>query len=71
MSKSIIIIPTRLECKKAAKTNPLLKIRQCTNVIIHVMKKAKESGVGDVIVATPDKEIFDLVKKNYGKGNYH
>ena len=36
-------------------------------LIIHVMKKAKESGVGDVIVATPDKEIFDLVKKNYGK----
>ena len=65
MSKSVIIIPTRLESKRLP-NKPLLKINNVP-MIIHVMKKAKESGVGDVIVATPDKKIFDLVKKNYGK----
>ena len=31
------------------------------------MERAKESGIKDVVVATPDKEIFDLVEKNSGK----
>ena len=65
MSKSVIIIPTRLDAKRLP-NKPLLKIRNIP-VIIHVMKRAKESSVGDVIVATPDKEIFDLVEKNSGK----
>ena len=39
-------------------------------MIIHTMERAKESGIGDVIVATPDKEILDLVKKKSGKAIY-
>ena len=31
------------------------------------MERAKESEIGEVVVATPDKKIFDLVKKNFGK----
>ena len=36
-------------------------------MIIHAMERAKESEIGDVIIATPDKEILDLVEKNSGK----
>ena len=35
-------------------------------MIVHVLNKAKESSVGEVIVATPDQEIIDVVKKNGG-----
>ena len=31
------------------------------------LNRAKESNVGDVFVATPDEEIFELVNKNGGK----
>ena len=65
MSKSVIIIPTRLKAKRLP-NKPLLKINNIP-IIIHVMERAKESKIGDVIVATPDKEISDLVEKNYGK----
>ena len=64
MSKSAIIIPSRLEAKRLP-NKPLLKINNIP-MIIHVMQKAKESKIGEVIVATPDKEILDLVKKNSG-----
>ena len=64
MSKSVIIIPTRLKAKRLP-NKPLLKINNIP-IIIHVMERAKESGIGDVIVATPDKEILDLVEKNNG-----
>ena len=65
MSKSIIIIPSRLEAKRLP-NKPLLKINNIP-MIIHVIKRAKESRVGEVIVATPDQEIFDLVSKIDGK----
>jgi 3-deoxy-manno-octulosonate cytidylyltransferase (CMP-KDO synthetase) len=65
MSKTVIIIPSRLEAKRLP-NKPLLKINNIP-IIIHAMERGKESGIGDVIVATPDKEISDLVKKNYGK----
>ena len=32
-------------------------------MILHVCDLAKKSGVGKVLVATPDKDIFQLVKK--------
>ena len=35
-------------------------------MIVHVLNKAKESSAGEVIVATPDQEIIDVVKKNGG-----
>jgi len=65
MKKSVIIIPTRLQAERLP-NKPLLKIDNIP-MIIHVMKRAKESGVGDVIIATPDHEISDLVEKNSGK----
>ena len=65
MGKTVIIIPSRLEAKRLP-NKPLLKINNIP-MIIHVMKRGKESKVGEVIIATPDKEIFDLVEKNYGK----
>jgi len=36
-------------------------------MIIHVLNRAKESKVGEVLVATPDDEIFQVVKENGGK----
>lgn len=65
MSKSVIIIPSRLQAKRLP-NKPLLKINNVP-IIIHVMERAKESKVGEVIVTTPDKEIFNLVKKYSGK----
>ena len=35
-------------------------------MIIHVLKRAQESHIGKVIVATPDSEIVDLVKEHGG-----
>ena len=35
-------------------------------MILHVYDAAKNSNVGEVIVATPDKEILDLVKNHNG-----
>ena len=31
------------------------------------LNRAKESKVGEVFVATPDDEIYDIVKKNGGE----
>ena len=44
---------------------PLLKINNLS-IISTVFKKATEANIGDVIVATEDKEILDDVKKNGG-----
>ena len=65
MKNTAIIIPTRLEAKRFA-NKPLAKINNIP-MIIHVLNRAKESKVGEVFVATPDKEIIDLVNKNGGK----
>ena len=48
------------------KGKPLLEINKLP-IICHVVKKAKETGIGKVIVATEDKEIVTAVKKNDGK----
>ena len=42
---------------------PLLKINGLS-IISHVSKKAVEANIGEVIVATEDKEIIDDVKRN-------
>ena len=65
MSSSVIIIPSRLAAKRLP-GKPLLKINNI-EVIIHCMQRAVEAKIGEVIIATPDKEIFDLVQKNSGK----
>ena len=48
------------------KGKPLLEINNLP-VICHVVKKAKETDIGKVIVATEDKEIMAAVKKNGGE----
>ena len=65
MNKSVIIIPSRLEAKRLP-NKPLLKINNIP-MIIHVMERARESKIGDVIVATPDQKILDLVEQKSGK----
>jgi len=65
MKNTAIIIPTRLGAKRFP-NKPLVKIKG-TPMIIHVLNRARESKVGDVFVATPDKEIFQIVESNGGK----
>ena len=65
MNKTIIIIPSRMSATRL-KGKPLLKINN-TPLICHVVKKAEQANIGDVIVATEDKEILDAVEANGGK----
>ena len=65
MKKTAIIIPTRLDAKRLP-NKPLATINNIP-MIIHVLNRAKESKVGEVLVATPDNEIFQIVKDNGGK----
>ena len=65
MKNTVIIIPTRLGAKRFP-NKPLAKINNIP-MIIHVLNRAKESKVGEVFVATPDDEIFKVIKENGGK----
>jgi len=65
MKNTAIIIPARLKAKRLP-SKPLVKINNMP-MIIHVFNRAKESEIGEVFVATPDKEIFEIVKDNGGK----
>ena len=60
MKNTAIIIPTRLEAKRFP-NKPLAKINEVP-MIIHVLNRAKESKIGEVLVATPDNEICKIVK---------
>ena len=60
--KTLIIIPSRMSATRLP-GKPLLKINGLS-IVSHVSKKAVEANIGDVIVATEDKEIFEDVKKN-------
>ena len=65
MKNTAIIIPTRLGAQRLP-NKPLAKINNIP-MILHVLERAKESKVGTIIVATPDDEIIQVVKKNGGK----
>ena len=65
MKNTAIIIPSRLGAERFP-NKPLEKINNLP-MIIHVIKRAKESEVGEVFVATPDDKIFDIVKENGGQ----
>ena len=65
MTNSVIIIPTRLSAKRFP-NKPLVKIKGVP-MIVHVLKKALQSKVGEVFVATPDKEITKIVSDNGGQ----
>ena len=64
MKNTAIIIPTRLGAKRFPNKH-LAKINGVP-MIIHVLNRAKESKIGEVLVATPDDEIFQVVKANGG-----
>ena len=63
--KTLVIIPSRLKAKRLP-GKPLLKINGLS-MITHVFKTAERANIGEVVVATEDKEIFDDVKQNGGQ----
>ena len=65
MTKTAILIPSRLSATRLP-GKPLFKINRIS-IISHVVKKAKEADVGEVYVATEDKEILEDVNSNGGK----
>ena len=71
--KTLVIIPSRLSATRLP-GKPLLKINGLS-IISHVLKKAEEANIGEVIVATEDKEIIEDVKQNGGQAiltrNHH
>ena len=60
---NLIIIPARLESTRLP-NKPLADI-DGTPMIIHVLNRGLESACGDVVVATSNKEIQDIVE-SYG-----
>ena len=64
MTKTIILIPSRLAAKRLP-NKPLLKIKG-KSIINHVYQKAKSAEIGNVYVATGDEEIFYEVTNNGG-----
>ena len=64
MSNIAIIIPSRLSAERLP--NKPLKLINKKEMILHVYDAAKNSNVGEVIVATPDQKIFDLIKNYNG-----
>tara|TARA_B100001741_G_C16397605_1_gene525405 strand:+ start:126 stop:863 length:738 start_codon:yes stop_codon:yes gene_type:complete len=65
MSSTVIIIPTRLQARRFP--DKPLKIIKKKEMILHVYNLAVKSKVGEVLVATPDKIISELINKNGGK----
>ena len=65
MDNITIIIPSRLNAERLP--NKPLKLINNKEMILHVHDAAKDSHVGQVIVATPDLEILELIKKHNGQ----
>ena len=65
MSKTIILIPSRLDASRLP-NKPLLKINN-KSLINHVYEKGLSTKIGEVYVATGDREVFEEVKQNKGK----
>ena len=63
--KTLVIIPSRLSAQRLP-GKPLMKIKGLS-IISHVFKKAEEANIGEVLVATEDKEIIEDVKQNGGQ----
>ena len=63
--KTLIIIPSRLGATRLP-GKPLLKINN-KSIISHVFKRAQDADIGDVVVATENKEIVEDVTMNGGR----
>ena len=64
MTDNVIIIPARLEATRLP-NKPLKKINQ-KEMILHVYEAAKNANIGEVIVASPNEQICDLIKSANG-----
>ena len=64
MTDNVIIIPTRLEATRLP-NKPLKKIND-KEMILHVYEAAKKANIGEVIVASPNQQICELI--NSAKG---
>ena len=62
MEEIAIIIPSRLAATRLP--GKPLKIIDSKEMILHVCEKARIAELGEVYVATPDKEIFELTNKH-------
>ncbi len=65
MNKTAIIIPTRLAAKRLP--NKPLKLIKNKEMILHVYDAAVKSNVGEVVVASPDKQIIEIIDQKGGK----
>ena len=64
MNKTVIIIPSRLDAARLP--NKPLELINNKEMILHVYEAAKKIN-SEVLVATPDQKIVDVVKQNKGK----
>ena len=64
MTDNVIIIPTRLEALRLP-NKPLKKINN-KEMILHVYEAAKNANAGEVIVASPNEQICDLISSVNG-----
>ena len=62
--KRLIIIPSRLSATRLP-GKPLLKINGIS-IITHVFRRAESADIGEVVVATEDKEILEDINSNGG-----
>lgn len=60
----LIVIPSRLEASRFP-NKPLADVAGMP-MIIRVLKNAQQAQIGPVVVATPNKEIIDLVEQHKG-----
>ena len=65
MPKTLILIPSRMSATRLP-GKPLLKINNLS-IISHVFNKAKNTGLGKVVVCTEDQLILEDVIKNGGE----
>ena len=59
MTEIAIIIPTRLDAKRLP--NKPLKTINNKEMILHVHDVAVKANIGEVLVATPDEKIIEIV----------
>ena len=65
MSNTAVIIPSRLKAERLP--NKPLKLINKKEMILHVYETAIKAKIGEVFVATPDREIADIIKSHGGK----
>ncbi len=65
MSNIAVIIPSRLKAERLP--NKPLKLINKKEMILHVYEIAIKAKIGEVFVATPDREIADIIKSHGGK----